>query len=110
MRDILETMTNFIPFLEPYPPWVKALVSGWFLLSAVMVVVLIFTRPEATMNQRDQQERSQTGPALNITVTGDNAVVSSNQSGGVTARNVIVIQTVTASGARLVLLDNPKQE
>ena len=37
--------SELIPFLAPYPPWVKALISGWVLLTAVCVIALLLSRP-----------------------------------------------------------------
>lgn len=42
-------MTAIIPFLDPYPAWVKLLISVWLLLTAAVVIALIFSgrQPEA---------------------------------------------------------------
>jgi hypothetical protein len=44
-KKILEWLTVAIPFLEPYPFWVKASVAGWLIFSAVVVAMLLFFRP-----------------------------------------------------------------
>jgi hypothetical protein len=42
--EFLKRFGEFIPFLEPYPPWVKGIVAAWILLTAVMFVCLLFFR------------------------------------------------------------------
>ena len=37
-------LTRFVPFLQAYPTWVKVLVAGWVLVTAALVVVLLFTK------------------------------------------------------------------
>jgi hypothetical protein len=47
--ETLKRLSEIIPFLEPYPAWVKVLVSGWTLLSAVMLISLVFA-PRRSQN------------------------------------------------------------
>ena len=42
MKDKLEFLTAFIPFLEAYPVWVKFIVAIWILLTAIMIIAFIF--------------------------------------------------------------------
>ncbi len=98
MRDVISVIQS----LHAYPFWAKVVLLGCLL---IIGTVLFFARPEVTMDQK-----AKTDSAPNITITGDNAVVSSGQTGGVTARNVIVVQGATAAGARLVPLDSPTQQ
>ena len=42
MLDLLKRLSEVIPFLEPYPGWTKMLVGGWVLLSAVLLLSLLF--------------------------------------------------------------------
>jgi hypothetical protein len=42
--EFLKRFGEFIPFLEPYPPWVKGVVAAWILFTAVMFVCLLFFR------------------------------------------------------------------
>lgn len=42
MDKIIKTLQVIIPFIEPYPYWVKTLIGIWVLLSAIVVVALLF--------------------------------------------------------------------
>ena len=44
-KKIVEWLTVHIPFLAPYPVWVKASVAVWFLFTAAVLVMLLFFRP-----------------------------------------------------------------
>lgn len=41
----METLALLVPFLAPYPAWVKLLAGAWVALSAVLVISLLFARP-----------------------------------------------------------------
>ncbi|WP_372524014.1 hypothetical protein [Sulfuricaulis sp.] len=47
MKDIIQTVQSLVPFLQPYPLWVKMVLSIWFLVTAVMAVGLLFFREPA---------------------------------------------------------------
>ena len=40
--ESLKKLAELIPFLEPYPSWVKVLVGAWTLLSATLLLALLF--------------------------------------------------------------------
>ena len=40
----MKWLSEVLPFLDPYPGWVKALMSGWLLLTAVCGIALIVGR------------------------------------------------------------------
>lgn len=42
MKNFISFLTSIIPFLSPYPLWVKYLVSIWILLTAVTLIAIIF--------------------------------------------------------------------
>lgn len=42
---MLEWLTVAIPFLAPYPVWVKASVAGWLVFTVVVLIMLLFFRP-----------------------------------------------------------------
>lgn len=44
----MKWFAELLPFIEPYPAWVKALISSWVLLTAVCIVALIVGKPSAT--------------------------------------------------------------
>jgi len=45
MKRVIETLQAWIPFLEPYPFWIKVLVSGWVLFSPIVGLVLVLFTP-----------------------------------------------------------------
>jgi hypothetical protein len=54
--DVLKRLAEIIPFLEPYPTWTKAVVGGWIIFSAFLILALLFA-----------PRRSQTIEPLRIT-------------------------------------------
>ena len=44
--EIVKKLAELIPFLAPYPPWVKILVSGWALLTTILLLALVFAKPK----------------------------------------------------------------
>jgi len=44
---VFESLDKIIPFLYPYPLWVKAVLSVWVLLTAVSIVLVVFLRSPA---------------------------------------------------------------
>ena len=56
MKKFLEFIGALAPFLEPYPVWVKVLISGWVILTAVIILSLVFARSRdgiVAINKRD---------------------------------------------------------
>jgi hypothetical protein len=45
---MLEWLSLAIPFLDPYPVWIKASVATWLVFSAILLVLLLFFRPAKT--------------------------------------------------------------
>ncbi len=45
MKSFISLLSSAIPFLAPYPFWVKSIVAVWIILTAIMVICLLFTRP-----------------------------------------------------------------
>jgi hypothetical protein len=45
MGEILKAPTDWIPFLSPYPVWVKVLVCFWLFVTAGLVASLVLARP-----------------------------------------------------------------
>lgn len=43
-KKMLDWLSVVIPFLDPYPVWVKASVAAWLVFSAVILVMLLFFR------------------------------------------------------------------
>ena len=52
----MKWFTDFIPFLAPYPFWVKWLIIGWILFTGGCVGVLIITNPQATANTAHEED------------------------------------------------------
>jgi hypothetical protein len=41
----MKWLFDSLPFIEPYPTWVKALLSVWLIFSAVCIAALLVTQP-----------------------------------------------------------------
>lgn len=50
LKRNLEDLASLIPLLEPYPLWVKGLVGGWILLSAILIIALLFFKGPGVKN------------------------------------------------------------
>lgn len=46
-KSKLETLFSLVPFLEPYPAWVKIIICCWIVLTAVLIMCILFTRPSS---------------------------------------------------------------
>ena len=46
MADILDKLSRLVPFVEPYPVWVKVVIVLWIMLTGVMVASLLFGRQD----------------------------------------------------------------
>ena len=46
MKKLLENLSALIPFLDPYPLWVKLVISSWVLLTALVLLALVFARQQ----------------------------------------------------------------
>ena len=65
MKRWIETLNGLIPVLEPYPAWVKAVISAWIILTAVAIVGLIFFRtPEATSPREAESSKTTSQASL----------------------------------------------
>lgn len=51
MKNVFDTLITVIPFLSPYPGWVKGVVGFWILFTAIMLVILLYTRPQEKQAQ-----------------------------------------------------------
>jgi hypothetical protein len=71
---MIRAIFDAIPFFAPYPAWVKALVSGWVLLTAVCIVVLLTVSTKPVANQTRAAEQSSTKRP-----TGDEAWLKINK-------------------------------
>jgi hypothetical protein len=71
MRKFIELLTMIIPFLDPYPLWVKSIIAIWIIGLAVITVVLIFTYP-TNMSKNSIKDKSPVNSQTNIgKVEGD---------------------------------------
>lgn len=50
MDAILKLFTSLIPFLAPYPGWVKVLATLWVVITALLLAGLLFTRSNSVPN------------------------------------------------------------
>lgn len=55
MKDFLDFLSALIPFLRPYPGWVKILIAFWIVLAAIIAISLIFARPDAEQKNKQQE-------------------------------------------------------
>ena len=44
-KSFIDYLIKFIPFLEPYPVWVKLIFCVWLFLIPVIITCLLFTKP-----------------------------------------------------------------
>ncbi len=45
---MLDLLRDFIPFLNAYPTWIRALVAAWILLTAFLLICFLFLRNEGS--------------------------------------------------------------
>lgn len=57
---LIKTLNLFIPFIASYPSWVKMLIAIWILLTAVIIITLIFT-PKKKPSDESILHESQSG-------------------------------------------------
>lgn len=89
MKKLLEILTMLIPFIETYPLWIKGLVAFWVILSAVLMIALLFGKPKLPVEAPQQS-------AMIPTIGQAAAPGSVNQSmtnspGGIQAGGDVVI-------------------
>jgi hypothetical protein len=61
LKKFVSGLNIVIPFLEPYPTWVKAFIGVWVLLTALIVVCLLFCRsPQKAATQPISPEQIRT--------------------------------------------------
>ena len=58
MKRAIEFLTTFIPFLNPYPSWVKTIIAIWIIFFAAIIVILIFTYPTRMPKQALQRKEA----------------------------------------------------
>jgi hypothetical protein len=59
VKNLIESITALIPFLEPYPIRIKSLVSIWLLMTAVMLIGLLFGKPKQSELIGDVESKAQ---------------------------------------------------
>lgn len=59
MDKFIKTLQAIIPFIEPYPYWVKILIAAWILLSAIILMALFFV-PQSTSYRDSKKEKLET--------------------------------------------------
>ena len=52
MKEFLEKVVGVAHLLEPYPAWTKILVAAWVLLTAAVIISMVFARPAKTDESR----------------------------------------------------------
>ncbi|WP_157619694.1 hypothetical protein [Skermanella stibiiresistens] len=48
---MLKVITDIVPFMEPYPTWIKGVVAFWMALTAACIILLVFGRLSPIPNQ-----------------------------------------------------------
>lgn len=81
MDEFIKSIQAVIPFLTPYPLWVKIIVSIWVVLSAFLLLSLLFVPHITAHDQSATPIEKGAGQAKSVT----SSVSSVNQAGGVTA-------------------------
>lgn len=62
VKNLIESISALIPFLAPYPIWVKSLVSLWVLMTAVLAISLLFGKPKIPETVKIQQTSEEIVP------------------------------------------------
>jgi hypothetical protein len=73
---LMEYLEKLIPFLEPYPTWVRASIAGWIFVSAVIVVELLFFRNVVGIRNTESLQ----SPVSSPNVPGDTGNEASTRS------------------------------
>jgi hypothetical protein len=47
----MKWLFDSLPFIEPYPTWIKALISVWLVFTAVCIAALLIAQPAKNSNQ-----------------------------------------------------------
>lgn len=71
--ELLKTITSLIPFLEPYPTWVKAVVSIWLVGAAVVIALLVLVPKQQAPAEKHTEVVWQEPPvssARSLTIQG----------------------------------------
>ena len=76
MKKIIETLQVVIPFIEPYPNWVKILIGIWILLTAIIILALIFSQKNIYLgdSKDGRLEMEKTKGEIQQTAIGNNNV------------------------------------
>lgn len=71
MKRLIELLTTIIPFLNPYPFWVKLIIAIWIIGLAAIIVILIFAYP-TNISKNSTKDKSSVKSQTNIDkVEGD---------------------------------------
>jgi hypothetical protein len=71
---ILESLSSLIPFLEPYPSWVKVLFSTWVILTATFFISLILAKPSTAPVPEPRDKIGTTPNSPNQEETGNQRI------------------------------------
>jgi len=76
MDKFIKALHVIIPFIEPYPSWVKTLIGLWVLLLSIIVVSLLFA-PKTTSianSNGEKKEMKKSSGDIHQTATGNNNI------------------------------------
>lgn len=50
--ELLKAVSSLIPFLEPYPTWLKVVVSVWLLGTAIVIILMLFVPKQPAVAEK----------------------------------------------------------
>ncbi len=59
MNNFINLLSSAIPFIAPYPIWIKSIVAAWIILTAIMVICLLFGRTSKLQNNNNSPDITQ---------------------------------------------------
>ena len=84
MKDMQKIIEFGIPFIRAYPQWVRLAFAFWIIATAIMVIILIFTKSnsanEDNINIPDTSRHSFNASGANIVQVGGDVTINNRQA------------------------------